>query len=105
MNIFATAFVGFAIAVIVIQTLRARKMGPRVGWIPTRLRPRLNAFYRRRGWPSPHGDSGERLDWWRPVDGSTTARDDAVVRITRYAMNVVVWIGVVVVAVWFIRTH
>jgi hypothetical protein len=42
--------------------VRLRPGGPglAVAWVPKSLRPRLNGFYRRHGWPEPYDDNGDR---------------------------------------------
>lgn len=58
----------FAIVMVAIQLVRARRYGPRVKWIPRRWRPRVNNYYRQHGWREPYDAQGNRRSWWRSDD-------------------------------------
>jgi hypothetical protein len=48
-------------AVISLYRLRQGGPGPAVqGWVPRRLRGRMNSAYRRAGWQEPYDDQGNR---------------------------------------------
>ena len=64
-KVFVIAFWVFAVTMVVIQTIRARKYGPTVNWIPKRWRPWVNDYYRRHGWREPYDAEGNRRNWWR----------------------------------------
>jgi hypothetical protein len=58
------AFFVFAVVMVVQQVARSREHGPQVLWLPKFVRPRVNEYFRGRGWPEPYDDVGRRRDWW-----------------------------------------
>lgn len=54
-----------AVLVYIVVDIRRRTVrggkGPRVGYIPRRLRPAMNRLSDRRGWPRRFDDEGRRI--------------------------------------------
>src|SRR3954468_21954267 len=79
---FVRAFIVFAVLVVVFQTVRGRKVGPLVGWIPKRWRESVNRRNASHGWPAQFDEQGQRTrSWWDPVPGVTTPTEDRVARV------------------------
>jgi len=59
---FIYAVIAFMVVVLVISVIRLRRggPGPAVNYVPRMLRPRVNAYYRSRGWQEPFDVDGER---------------------------------------------
>jgi len=68
MTALVAVFVVICVAMVVLQVVRAQTHGPMVNWIPRRWRPHVNEYYRRKGWPQPYDEEGNRLSWWRKTE-------------------------------------
>lgn len=55
------AFLAFAVASIACALVQIRRRGPRVGWVPSRWRERVNKWYVGQGWPAPYDRDGNKV--------------------------------------------
>jgi hypothetical protein len=53
-----------AVAVVIVASiwqLRPGGKGPAVQWFPRSMRRTVNTAFRRRGWPEPYDESGNKI--------------------------------------------
>ncbi|MGI5325022.1 hypothetical protein [Actinomadura nitritigenes] len=63
MNTIIFAFISvFCLTILIISFHRMRTggPGPAVNWVPPRLRGRVNAYYRAKGWQEPYDANGRK---------------------------------------------
>jgi hypothetical protein len=63
-GIFLWIVIAFLVVCFPLSIIRYRARGPAVGWVPRRLRNRLNSWYTERGWEAPYDADGKKKQRW-----------------------------------------